>query len=106
MYTSLRKVPHLNCPPGTVLTQPFWFTIFVDDKTSDIYFEIFTIPQFYKLKGRGQLELQIIKMSVSSADLSTPRGELQILLTTLRITTRRPIPSYSKASGVFPSWCG
>src|SRR3989344_9108462 len=58
------------------------------------------------LLGCNRLELQIVKMSVSSADPSTPRGGLQILLTTLRITTRRPIPSCSKASGVFPSWCG
>ena len=67
----------------------------------------YCIPlKIHILKGHNRLELQIVKMSVSLADPSTPRSELQILLTTLRITTRRPIPSYSEASGVFPSWCG
>jgi len=45
-------------------------------------------------------------MSVSLADPRHPKATLQILLTTLRSKTRNPITSYSKAPGVFPSWCG
>jgi len=58
------------------------------------------------LWGHNRLELQIVKMSVSLASPYRPKSILQRLLTTLRITTRRPIPSCSEASGVFPSWCG
>jgi len=45
-------------------------------------------------------------MGISLATPVHPRVNLQSLPNILRITTRRPIPSYSKASGVFQSWCG
>ena len=44
-------------------------------------------------------------MSVSLSDPRSPKESLQILLTTLRTKSLKPIPSCSKASGVFSSRC-
>ena len=51
------------------------------------------------------LELTELKMAVSLLGPCSPKGTLQPLATTLRMSTVRPIPSYSKASGVFSSCC-
>jgi len=44
-------------------------------------------------------------MGVSLSPPVRPKANLQRLPTTLRIRTLNPIPSYSKASGVFSSCC-
>ena len=51
------------------------------------------------------LELTKFKMAVSLLGPRPPKGTLQPLTTTLRMNPVRPIPSYSKASGVFSSCC-
>jgi len=51
------------------------------------------------------LEFKILKMGVSLAPPLRPKSKLQRLPTTLRIKTLKPIPSCSKASGVFSSRC-
>lgn len=52
------------------------------------------------------LELHIWKAGVSLAGPFSPKGKLHPLPATLRIQTHNSMPSCSKASGVFPSWCG
>ena len=51
----------------------------------------------------SRLDFKIWKMGVSLAAPLQPKLKLQSLPTTLRIQTLKPIPSYSKASGVFSS---
>ena len=52
-----------------------------------------------------RLEFKILKMGVSLSPPLRPKSKLQRLPTTLRIKTLKPIPSCSKASGVFSSRC-
>ena len=96
------KLPTSHCLDETLLAYEY----FVEHKTSDFTPYSETLHSFHKLKGCHQLELQVLQMGVSLLDPSRPRARLQILPTTLRSKTRNPMTSYSKASGVFPSWCG
>ena len=52
-----------------------------------------------------RLESKTLKMGVSLSDPLRPKTKLQILPTTLRRQTLKPISSYSKAPGVFSSRC-
>ena len=67
--------------------------------------EIFVV-NVYKLCGVLRwLVIKILKMGVSLSDPPRPKARLQILPTTLRNKILITIPSYSKASGVFSSYC-
>ena len=78
--SQLRKTPHLNCLSSTVFV---WFS--------------FRTPR--------ELDFKLLKMGVSLSDPRHPKAPFQILPTTLRIKTLKPIPNCSKASGVFSSRC-